>query len=66
MSVEVNTQGVFQAGIPKPLFKGPAVVLFWDVSSDGKRFLMAAPSTTSPSSPPNITFVLKWQAAIKK
>jgi serine/threonine protein kinase/Tol biopolymer transport system component len=66
MAVDVSTTGIFQAGVPKALFKVPAGVLFWDVSSDGKRFLMAAPSATSASSPPKFTVVLNWQAGLKK
>jgi eukaryotic-like serine/threonine-protein kinase len=66
MAVEVNTTGTFQAGASKALFKVPAGVLFWDVSSDGKRFLMAVPSGTSASSQPPFTVVLNWQAALKK
>jgi hypothetical protein len=64
MAVDVNTSGVFQAGVPKPLFKTPSGVLFWDVSSDGKRFLMAAPSTANTQRP--FTIVLNWQSALKK
>ena len=44
-AVEVNAGATFQAGAPKPLFKAPPGVLFWDVSPDGMRFLMPAPST---------------------
>jgi Tol biopolymer transport system component len=67
MVVDVNTSGVFQAGVPKALFKVPRGVLFWDVSSDGKRFLMAAPSATGGAvAQPPFTIVLNWQAALKK
>jgi Tol biopolymer transport system component len=66
MAVPVNTSGVFQAGIPKPLFKVPAGVLFWDVSADGKKFLMAAPSATGQAGEPKFTVVLNWQSALKK
>jgi len=69
MSVPVNTSGIFQAGIPKPLFKVPTGVYLWDVSSDGKRFIMAAPSAASPSAPappPKFTIILNWQAVLKK
>lgn len=62
MSVEVNTNGVFQAGIPKTLFKVPAGVTFWDVASDGKRFLIPAPSAAARP----FTVVMNWQAALKK
>jgi eukaryotic-like serine/threonine-protein kinase len=64
MAVDVNTTGVFQAGIPKPLFKVTPGVLYWDVTSDGKRFLMPAPSASDASVP--FTVVLNWQAALKK
>jgi len=64
MAVDVNTSGVFQAGVPKALFRVPAGEVFWEVSSDGKRFLMAAPSATS--APPKFTVVLNWQAGFKK
>jgi eukaryotic-like serine/threonine-protein kinase len=66
MAVDVNTSGVFQAGIPKALFKVAPGVLFWNVSADGKRFLMVAPSSTGPSAQPKFTVVLNWQADLKK
>ena len=64
MAVEVSTSGVFQAGIPKALFKVPRGVLFWDASSDGQRFVMPAPSAASAQPP--FTVVLNWQGALKK
>jgi dipeptidyl aminopeptidase/acylaminoacyl peptidase len=64
MVVDVNTSGVFQAGIPKPLFKVPSGLVYWDATSDGKRFLMPAPSATNASAP--LTVVLNWQAGLKK
>jgi eukaryotic-like serine/threonine-protein kinase len=66
MSVEVSTSGVFQAGVPKVLFKVPPGVLFWDVTSDGKRFMMAAPSETAAAAQAPFTVVLNWQSALKK
>jgi eukaryotic-like serine/threonine-protein kinase len=42
-AVEVSTGGGFQIGTPKPMFKVPAGVLFWDVLPDGTRFLMPVP-----------------------
>ena len=64
MAVEVGTSGVFQAGVPKALFKIPSGVVYWDVASDGKRFLMAAPSAANGQQP--FTVVLNWQAGLKK
>jgi eukaryotic-like serine/threonine-protein kinase len=43
-AMEVNTAAGMKAGTPKPLFKAPAAVLFWDVAPDGNRFLMPVPS----------------------
>jgi hypothetical protein len=48
------------------LYVVPDGVLFWDVSADGKRFLMAAPSETGPVSQSKTVVVLNWQAALKK
>ncbi|MBZ5696531.1 MAG: protein kinase [Acidobacteriia bacterium] len=64
MAVDVSTAGVFQAGIPKTLFKVPRGVLFWDVSTDGKRFLMPSPSAASAQPP--FTVVLNWETGLKK
>jgi len=43
-ALEVSTASGFKAGTPKPLFKAPEAVLFWDVAPDGKRFLMPVPA----------------------
>jgi eukaryotic-like serine/threonine-protein kinase len=48
-AVEVHAGATFQTGVPKPLFKVPAGLLFWDVSpnssGDGARFLMPVPGS---------------------
>jgi eukaryotic-like serine/threonine-protein kinase len=41
--LEVKAGATFATGSPKPLFKVPAGVLFWDVAPDGSRFLMPSP-----------------------
>jgi eukaryotic-like serine/threonine-protein kinase len=65
MSVEVSTKPVFQAGVPKPLFKPPATPnLNWDVTADGKRFLFAVPVGQNSAAP--YTVVLNWQAALRR
>ena len=66
MAVDVSTSGVFQAGVPKALFKVPAGVVFFDVSADGKRFLVVAPTAASATPPPKFTVVLNWQSLLKK
>jgi Tol biopolymer transport system component len=63
VAVAVSAKGdVFNAGAPKQLFDAPAN-LSWDVTADGKRFLMV--SATSQASRPVITVVLNWQADLK-
>jgi hypothetical protein len=62
---------VFKAGIPKALFParlrglvdggGP---FLWDVSADGKRFLIDTAQPETAEEP--ITVVTNWQAGLKK
>ena len=40
MAVDITTSPSFQAGIPKPLFTMPPNAGAWDVTADGKRFLV--------------------------
>jgi serine/threonine protein kinase/Tol biopolymer transport system component len=64
MSVEVTTSPVFKAGVPQPLFKGPAGERFWDVTPDGKKFLMPVPQGANTPAPYKV--VLNWTAILKK
>jgi dipeptidyl aminopeptidase/acylaminoacyl peptidase len=76
MSVDVNASGnSFQAGVPKPLFDMPVLggaslqtsTAYWDVTPDGQRFLVNAPSRTNEnSSAQQITLVLNWASALKR
>ena len=56
MALELNTRNTnasarLQTGSPKPLFKAPSGVLFWDVSPDGRRFLMPVPEGKTGANP---------------
>lgn len=68
MAVQVTTSPVFQAGVARILFQAPPTISAstprWDVTGDGKRFLLPAPTAQSAQAP--ITVVLNWQAALKK
>jgi Tol biopolymer transport system component len=64
MAVEVATNPVLKAGIPLPLFQMALNARGWDVSADGKRFLVAVPPSSSAPAP--FTVVLNWQAVLKK
>jgi len=67
MSVDVNGAGAgFQMGTAKQLFQFPPNN-GWDITSDGKRFMMiVAPNQGVQAAPTPITVVLNWQADLKK
>jgi hypothetical protein len=53
-------------GTPQQLFAAPPRS-GWDVTADGKRFLMAVePSQAQNTTQTPITVVLNWQADLKK
>ncbi len=80
MAVEVETDPTFKRGNPKTLFKGMyysstsknITLTPWDISPDGKRFLMikpaaaagAAPTAASPQ--PKIIVVVNWFEELKQ
>jgi Tol biopolymer transport system component len=67
LSVDVSGSGAaFQMGTPKQLFTAPANN-GWDVTGDGKRFMMIVPPNQGQQTAPTpITVVLNWQADSKK
>jgi len=66
MAVDVSANGAaFQPGVPKQLFALPPNVGDWDITADGKRFLVFMPPKQESASTP-ITVVLNWQAELKK
>jgi hypothetical protein len=70
MAVEVSSSvSAFQIVGLKALFEVPPVVVgtdlpTWDISPDGQRFLISAPTSAGDNSP--VTVVLNWQAGLKK
>jgi Tol biopolymer transport system component len=65
MSVKINTKPTFSpAGPPEALFKLATEVAYFDVSSDGERFLISVPTGKGVSAPP-YKVVLNWTAALK-
>ncbi len=66
MAVDIDTSKGFQAGTPRRMFTGPLGVANsgWDLSPDGKRFLLVAPPNTGRVIP--FTVVLNWAAGLKK
>jgi hypothetical protein len=69
MSVDVNAPGsAFQTGTAQRLFKPPATDYGrWDISADGKRFLIAAPAAAggAPASQP-YHVALNWTELLKR
>jgi Tol biopolymer transport system component len=75
MVADVHTEGrAFSAGTPRPLFSTHAAFedhargsahYTYDVSSDGKRFLINERVTPTNQAVP-LTLVLNWMAALKK
>jgi dipeptidyl aminopeptidase/acylaminoacyl peptidase len=65
MAVDVTTSSTFQYGIPKQLFALPVNVGDWDVTADGKRFLVAMPLQAQQNANTPITVVLNWEAGLK-
>ena len=70
MSVDVTLTPSFKAGTPKflfqaPIFGGGATIDLprWDVTPDGKRFLII---TNSGDQASPIAVVVNWQTALKK
>jgi hypothetical protein len=78
MSVEVETEPTFKPGKPKVLFKGTYVSegalsgTLWDISPDGKRFLMLKPPASAGAAPtaavpqPKIHIVVNWFEELKQ
>jgi len=68
MSVEIMAGKTFKAGIPKPLFQpSPSIqsAFGYDVSADGRRFLMMAAASTEKTSSP-FTVILNWTSLLNK
>jgi hypothetical protein len=63
MAVDVLAGPVFHPGVPRALFKAPAGVNYFEVSADGKRFLIAVPVETVSA---GYKVVLNWTEAMKR
>jgi hypothetical protein len=65
----VETEPAFKPAKPKVLFKG--TYLSWDISPDGKRFLMIKPpastgAASAEGEPRKITVVVNWFEELKQ
>jgi eukaryotic-like serine/threonine-protein kinase len=71
MSVEVgDSNGVFQSGIPKPLFKPKGFTpqpshYYWDAGPDGKKFIFVVSVSASGAAPPaRFIVVQNWPSLL--
>jgi len=72
MAVDVSTGPNFSAGKPRMLFEGPhassssLLSPFYDVSPDGRRFLMLKPVEQDQAALTQINLVLNWTEELKR
>jgi len=74
MAVHIETEPAFKAGAPETLFRKPnysSGLLGWDISPDGKRFLMIKPPASTGAAPTaagprKINIVLNWFEELKQ
>jgi Tol biopolymer transport system component len=72
MAAEVSTAGgTFKSGTPQPLFDSQifgggntSSAMRWDLTPDGKKFLIITQATENSSSP--MTVILNWPALLKR
>ena len=65
MSVDIAPGATFKAGAPGALFRVPSAVLpNWDVTADGKRFLVLVQVQQGAQAP--FTVCQNWQAGLTK
>lgn len=75
-AIAVQTEPTFKCGKPVPLFRGTYVGfsmadrMAWDISPDGKRFLMmkevvSTAKPTAPEGPRKINIVVNWFEELK-
>ncbi len=68
MAVDIDTSGELEVGKPRPLFEGPSTHGFlnrrnWDISPDGKRFLIIRDESKPPR---ELRVVLNWFEELKR
>jgi Tol biopolymer transport system component len=77
MAVDVSYTPVLKVGVPAPVFKatisnrvatggGDSDSFNWDVTADGKKFLLATAATQENAPQPPVSVVLNWTALLKK
>jgi serine/threonine-protein kinase len=65
MAVDIQTNPSFRAGIPAAVFEWRGLVGGYDVSPDGKRFLMVKENRPQ-ANPEQLNIVMNWMEELKK
>jgi hypothetical protein len=70
MAVAVQTEPTFKAGKAETLFRG-TYETGWDISRDGKRFLMIKPpastgAASTAAGPRKISIVVNWTEELRQ
>jgi Tol biopolymer transport system component/tRNA A-37 threonylcarbamoyl transferase component Bud32 len=70
MAVTVETDDAFRHGTPVKLFDAPPILRFgtapsWDVTNDGKRFVILAPGKDHEENPGTVTLVQGWTSLLE-
>jgi hypothetical protein len=69
MSAAVQTEPTLKPGKTETLFQGEYVVSAWDISPDGKRFLMVKePGSNTPedAGPLKLNVIVNWFEELKE
>jgi hypothetical protein len=66
MVVDVQTGASFRAGTPQMLFQEEGYANGYDVSPDGKRFLMIKAPAPTQGSATQATIVLNWFEELRR
>jgi serine/threonine-protein kinase len=66
MAAEIQTSPVFRAGVPKKLFEGHYSGSGYDVSPDGKNFLMVKPGPERPLQNTELHVVVNWFEDVRR
>jgi hypothetical protein len=64
MTVDVTYPPTFHPEVPKRLFPSHPASIFWEMTRDGRRFLIPIALRQSASAP--YAVVLNWTALLKK
>jgi predicted Ser/Thr protein kinase len=66
MAVDIQTNPVFRAGVPKMLFEGTYSAAGYDVAPDGQRFLLVKPPAVLQTPADQLIVVVNWLEELRR